>query len=101
MRAKEFDQGDRKQIHQILLWNHFIKGSPKNMLSSVFKFTEVTVLTLGGRNDGRRFILRISMIRKRRKWLTTSAQENTEQGRYCIKCIKGVTAGLPVSFSYN
>lgn len=49
MRAKEFDQGDRKQIHQILLWNHFIKGSPKNMLSSVF--TEVTEFTLGGRND--------------------------------------------------
>ena len=49
MRAKEFDQGDSKQIHQILLWNHFIKGSPKNMLSSVF--TEVTEFTLGGRND--------------------------------------------------
>lgn len=49
MRAKEFDQGDRKQIQQILLWNHFIKGSPKNMLSSVF--TEVTEFTLGGRND--------------------------------------------------
>lgn len=51
MRAKEFDQGDRKQIHQILLWNHFIKGSPKNM----------PFQCVHGSNRIYRFILTISM----------------------------------------